>query len=330
MHNTINYSPASKYRHILPSFIMIILGSMLFITYQTTNNVLQTFIHWCTSFILVSLSSNLIITTIIIILSSIFIIGVIRMILFMSTEIMKTYKLRSYLRLHRNIKNEQDIKIKFHCIKNYNIWVTSTEDISAFTIGLKNPIIVIGSNLINILSKKETEVILEHEIQHVIKHDPAKKFFWESIRRLFFFVPILSDFVVNVIKNQELLADYNVVKNDPIKQDALRLSIRSMLLYKTRKPLSTACHFISSNKHLRWILGKEEARIEYYFSAKRAVYSSLLFIILLGSFGYSVMAKTSKTNSNLFCEKTEQSILESQEIMTPTGFIMINYTPIKF
>lgn len=77
----------------------------------------------------------------------------------------------------------------------------------AVTVGLLAPRIVISTGLVASLTLAELRSVLAHEAHHCRERHPLRAVLWESLRRAFFFLPVLGDVAGHFSLARELAAD---------------------------------------------------------------------------------------------------------------------------
>jgi len=108
--------------------------------------------------------------------------------------IVKMYLLK--LDLNKNIVNTSN-----------NISIVNSANPYAFCFGIRNPKIYISTKLINILTKKELEVVIAHENYHLKNHDTITLMLSNIFCSLVPYFPLISDIIYNYKVERELLAD---------------------------------------------------------------------------------------------------------------------------
>lgn len=77
-----------------------------------------------------------------------------------------------------------------------------------FTIGLKNPIIALSTNLIDQLETSEMEAILRHETAHISRYDHLHHWLAVTIRDILFFNPVIHYLLPRLVFERERACDY--------------------------------------------------------------------------------------------------------------------------
>lgn len=82
----------------------------------------------------------------------------------------------------------------------------------AFCFGLVHPKIYISTATLAIATRQELEAILIHERYHLQKNDPIIVLLISTVKSLFPFIPLFSDFLKSFQIEQELKADQEVIR----------------------------------------------------------------------------------------------------------------------
>lgn len=82
----------------------------------------------------------------------------------------------------------------------------------AFCMGILNPRIYLSSCLVKMMTPKELETIIIHEKQHLNRNDNLILLLLQAIKNMFFFLPIMGDFVNYFHIRKEILADRGVIR----------------------------------------------------------------------------------------------------------------------
>ena len=77
----------------------------------------------------------------------------------------------------------------------------------AVSIGLRSPRIVVSTGLVAALTLAELKAVLAHEAHRCRERHPFRAILWESLRRAFFFLPIIGDIAGHFSLARELSAD---------------------------------------------------------------------------------------------------------------------------
>ncbi|GEM_PF-581138 len=127
-----------------------------------------------------------------------------------------------------NILTEKHSKILK--IKKPSINLIKKDFISPFTIGIKDPTVVISKKTIQILNDTEKEILIQHELSHIKRKDNIISWLALILKDIFFFNPI-SYIAYNLIRlEQEKASDKLVVQNSEIKNDIIAQNILSIII----------------------------------------------------------------------------------------------------
>jgi len=325
----LKFKPQSHYSRTIPAGILLGsfgIGGWIIHTFFIS---LNTLVYWCTSFILLAWSTQPIATITTLIAALLVSIGVLKATIFALKELMRVHRLQQALMICKVKKNTHDHVMP----KRASIPVEIINDGTprALTIGFIHPRIILSTSLIRMLSKNEREAIVAHEKHHAQRRDPLRRFLWELANQLLFFLPIVRDCSRSCVRNQEFLADYTTIQKNAHLRTHLQTSVRKLLSYDMRMPLTTGCTFVGNSKHLAWLFGNQKGGISYSFSA-RNIFLSLALITFIFISNSELLntesAQATPASKQMFCEVTEQTEPAPQETMTPAGFIRINYSPL--
>ncbi|PMC40722.1 peptidase M56 [Bacillus sp. UMB0899] len=172
------------------------------------HHILGTFIHFNVFQLCISLfSGNTLLYHIVLFLVNSFVawtfimvcIKIMRQILFFS-------KLK--IRLKRKLNRTETKKINrlFNRSKE-DIYVIQHGEPIAYTVGFLEPIIVISTNLIELLDKTELEAVIHHESAHQKYNDPLKVFILQLISEVMWYIPLTKWCYENYKIMVELVAD---------------------------------------------------------------------------------------------------------------------------
>ena len=100
-----------------------------------------------------------------------------------------------------------DWAIRRHNLDNIKFVVTEDADLTAYTLGLINPRIVVSAFLVRHLSRHQLEAVILHELYHVRSRHVLWLFLLRVVSSVLFFVPLI-DYLAKQIKFEfELAAD---------------------------------------------------------------------------------------------------------------------------
>lgn len=117
-----------------------------------------------------------------------------------------------FLKLKKRIKQKIDryetdyINGEFNRSKK-DIYVINHQEPIAYTVGFLKPIIVISTNLVELLDKSELEAVIHHESAHQKYNDPFKVFVLQLISEVMWYIPLTTWCYENYKIMVELVAD---------------------------------------------------------------------------------------------------------------------------
>lgn len=111
----------------------------------------------------------------------------------------------------------------FRQSRNVSINIIADSIPFALTYGLIKPQIVLSSALIDLMSERELEAILEHEYYHCVKRDTIKLLFAYSASSSLFFLPLVKALYQRYVVEKELAADHYAIQNVGAKELASSL-----------------------------------------------------------------------------------------------------------
>ncbi|HDR7795094.1 TPA: M48 family metalloprotease [Bacillus luti] len=91
--------------------------------------------------------------------------------------------------------------------KGKEIYILPTMEVTAFTIGLFHPKVVMSEGMLQIFSEKEIDAIVFHEEYHQNNRDPLKLFCFTLLAEGMMYIPILKGLLQRYYAYQELAAD---------------------------------------------------------------------------------------------------------------------------
>ena len=111
-----------------------------------------------------------------------------------------------------------------------NVLVFTQAKPQAFCFGIRNPKIYISTGLVQLMNKKELEVILRHEKYHLEHKDTLTLLLASVIESLFPFFPVVSDFIRVYRTDRELAADKAAITTS-IDKFTMKEVLKKLLLY---------------------------------------------------------------------------------------------------
>jgi beta-lactamase regulating signal transducer with metallopeptidase domain len=147
---------------------------------------------------------------------------------------------RLTLQLNQEFKRNED-----------DLIVIEHNESMAFTLGLRKPLIVLSSGLIELLDRHELEAVIEHESFHQNNHDSMRIFILQVISQSLWFIPLTRWTYQNGKIMSELLADEYA-----IRKTGSELGLSSALLKLIRSFFSTQAaptmsHFAEESVNFR-------------------------------------------------------------------------------
>ncbi|RXZ78515.1 M56 family peptidase [Paenibacillaceae bacterium] len=161
-----------------------------------------------------------------------------------------------------------------------DIIVVRDEAFVALAIGMRKPIIVISTQVLNMFSDDEVKAILLHECHHCRNRDTLKLFVMTLLTEAFGYWPIMKPIFRYYQTWTELLAD-----RFAIRQMGTELYLASVLL-KLSKQIKTqhaaAVHFAASTMHYRMLQVLEPHQtVKVKIALLRPLLASLTLLLLL-------------------------------------------------
>lgn len=126
--------------------------------------------------------------------------------------------------------------------KSSDLLVVNNDQMLAFTVGFRNPRIVISDALLEMLDENELRAVIEHETFHQINRDGIKILVLQFISQALWFIPIAHWSYQNYKIISELAADEYA-----IDRSGSELGLGSAMLKLIRRGLSRARHPFSFN-----------------------------------------------------------------------------------
>lgn len=92
------------------------------------------------------------------------------------------------------------------------IFVINSDELVAFTFGLRNPSILLSTKLIEMLDKTELDAVIQHETAHQKFHHTLKIFLLKTIAEVMWYIPLTKWSYENYKIIIELVADEYAIK----------------------------------------------------------------------------------------------------------------------
>ncbi|MCM3440185.1 M56 family metallopeptidase [Metabacillus halosaccharovorans] len=204
-----------RYKSLIVFGLGLFLAIVLFIQMglYLYHHVFGTFIHYNVFQLCISLfSGNTILYHLVLFLVNSFIAW---------TFIMVCIKIIKQVFFYSKMKNRMKEKLNHSITEKMNtlfnrgkkdIYVIQNQEPVAYTVGFIRPIIIISTNLIELLDKNELEAVIHHETAHQKYNDPFKVFLLQLISEVMWYIPIAKWCYENYKIMVELVADEYAVK----------------------------------------------------------------------------------------------------------------------
>jgi hypothetical protein len=164
------------------------------------------------------------------------------------------------LQIIRNVPGNLEWVINKHDLSNHQIVLVNQGKLTAYTIGLFKPRIVISLSLIKKLSREQLEAVVLHELHHL----RSRHVLWLLLTRLissaFFFIPLINYLEI------ELAADAFVVEKQKTRDHlcgSLALNLQyaeSVVPHFATSPIEKRVEYLTGNKlSFEWIGTKQLA-----------------------------------------------------------------------
>lgn len=137
----------------------------------------------------------------------------------------------------------------------------------AFCMGILTPKIYISNCLVKMMTPEELETIIVHERQHLNRNDNLTLLFLQAIKNMFFFLPIVGDFVNYFHIRKEILADRGVLK-ELGNNNHLISALRKVIDYPSLRIMSVNTFSQSYDIETRVLslLGKNQTKRTFPFN----------------------------------------------------------------
>lgn len=141
----------------------------------------------------------------------------------------------------------------------------------AFSFGLLRPKIAISTACWNNMTISSVEAVLCHEAHHLKKHDPLRFLILDIVRRVFFFLPLISQLVSFIRTLQEVEADGNARDSDALG--------KALLQFKVGGTQESIAHFAGALSVRFERLLNPKSPLKFNLGAKPLVFAVLFFAI---------------------------------------------------
>ncbi|MFD2372090.1 M56 family metallopeptidase [Brevibacillus sp. GCM10020057] len=172
-----------------------------------------------------------------------------------------------------------------------DVYVVSSREPLAFTVGLRRRRIVLSTGLLELLDEKELAAVIHHESFHAAHADPLKVFLLSLLSAVFWYLPVLKHIHAHYKVVREVLADRHAMEQTGGMADLGRALLK---LLKQRQPAAVmqAAHVsfadTAINYRIQRLLDpKIEAPIQL---PTTSVFISFTVIVLLTQLFWAFMA----------------------------------------
>ncbi|WEG12136.1 M56 family metallopeptidase [Pullulanibacillus sp. KACC 23026] len=169
-------------------------------------------------------------------------------------------------RMHAKIDSLKTIKWTKAVSEKYkvvgqSIAVINDDKMVAFTIGLRTPLIVLSTGLLNLLETQEVEAVILHEMSHKINHDSLKIFILRLIARTLWFVPMTKLLYTNFKILCELSADEYAIKTTGSELGLSTALLKMINNFKKRNRSLIFVHFSNEavNYRLQHLINPDQS-----------------------------------------------------------------------
>ena len=145
------------------------------------------------------------------------------------TKFFTAYRRLLTLRTSNSIPHKLQWVVNKHSLKKSSVSVISGATVTAYTIGLLKPRIVISQSLVSNVTKHELEAVVLHELYHLKNRHVLWLLVSQVISSVFFFIPFIQYLARQLKIEFELAADAFVVEKQKTKDhlcDSLALNLQ--------------------------------------------------------------------------------------------------------
>lgn len=172
-----------------------------------------------------------------------------------------------------------------------DVYVVSSREPLAFTVGLLRRRIVLSTGLLELLDEKELAAVIHHEAYHEEHADPLKVFLLSLLSNVFWYLPVLKHIHSNYKVVREVLADRHAMEQTGGMADLGRALLK---LLKKRQSVSVmqAAHVSFADTAINYRIQRLlDPKIEVPFQLPTiSVFISFCVIILLSQLFWVSMA----------------------------------------
>ena len=165
----------------------------------------------------------------------------------------------------------------------------------AFCMGILNPKIYLSNCLVKMMTPKEMETIIVHEKHHLNRKDNLVLLLLQVVKNMFFFLPIVGDFVNYFHIRKEILADRGVI-SELKSNNNLISALRKVIDYPSLTVMSVNTFSQSYDIETRVLslLGNKQVKRSFPF---KNLIISLSVLLLLANVIASKVELHSQTKS---------------------------------
>ncbi len=202
------------------------------------------------------------------------------------SKVVKQYigsrKMMRKLLANREITHTASLIERFKPI-NQHIMVIRHAQPLAFTAGLRRPLVVLSTAMIEMLSDEELDAVVHHEIYHQQNHDTYKIFMMQLIARSLWFIPLVRWSLNNYNIMSELMADEYAVRQSGSEQGLGSALLKLIKNAYSDNPTPVLVHFTDGavNYRLQQLLEPNDD-IPLKADLVSIVSSLLVFILFMG------------------------------------------------
>lgn len=171
------------------------------------------------------------------------------------------------LKIMKDVPENLEWVMRKHHLSSHQIALISHGKLTAFTIGLFKPIIVVSQSLVAKLSRKQLEAVVLHELYHLQSHHILWLLLSRLISSAFFFIPLIGYLARQLRTEFELAADAFVVEKQKTKDhlcSSLALNLQyteSLVPHFATSPIEQRVESLTCNKSSREWIGIKQLAI---------------------------------------------------------------------
>lgn len=195
----------------------------------------------------------------------------------------QSFLTRKWLRLFRSSKHDKLTKRLNHKYRSFGteIIIIQDEAFVALTIGMRRPVIVISTAVLDRFNDDEVKAILLHEWHHCLKRDNRKMFLTKLLAEAYGYWPMMKPIQRYAQTCVELLADRFAIRRMGTELHLASVLLQLAKLGKVRQH-AAAVHFASATMHYRMLQVLEPDRpLTVKASLVRPVLLSFTILMLL-------------------------------------------------